>query len=300
MHIRNLTAVILIPLIVLVGTVPAHGFIGGAIQRAIMIANQLTMIANQGVSIATLNGQLTQLTDQFSHLKDQALGSVGAITQPFTDLASLPTALISTGMTWKNDFTGEARSLANAVEDMSRSGTSFTQSWRTKLQQADQVSEHDILALYTDLPPELSQQAAANYHNARERGNKRLVLNYALSDAAASSAAAIKSALESYEGLRNNTNKSDTALAQSQVAGMVTQGQLAASLAQLRAAQAAEDAAEALEAEKQRRERLGEWVEAQRRGAQTYRDRLAGIAALSDGGEGLRMRIHPLYGGESN
>ena len=34
--------------------------------------------------------QLTELAGQFSHLKEQALGTVGALTQPFTDLSSIP------------------------------------------------------------------------------------------------------------------------------------------------------------------------------------------------------------------
>ena len=48
---------------------------------------------------------ITELTDQFSHLKEQALGMVGALTQPFTDLSSIPTEFIGEGLSWKNDFT---------------------------------------------------------------------------------------------------------------------------------------------------------------------------------------------------
>ena len=45
-----------------------------------------------------------------------------------------------------------------------------------------------------------------------------------MSDAAANLMIAARDAIESYEGLRNNTNTSNTTLAQSQVAGTVTQG----------------------------------------------------------------------------
>ena len=69
----------------------------------------------------------------------------------------------------------------------------------------------------------------------RERGEQSTVLNYAVSDAAAETSAAIKSALDSYTGLRSNSNVSGTALGQAQVAGMVTQGQLTAAMAQLQA-----------------------------------------------------------------
>ena len=53
-----------------------------------------------------MDGQLTELGSQFSHLKEQALGTVGALTQPFTDLSSVPTEFIGAGLSWKNDFTG--------------------------------------------------------------------------------------------------------------------------------------------------------------------------------------------------
>ena len=83
MNIRNLTAVVLIPLIVLVSVTPAHAIFGSilaGIQRAQMIVNQGIQITNQVRQITTMGGQLTELKDQFRHLKDQALGSVGALT----------------------------------------------------------------------------------------------------------------------------------------------------------------------------------------------------------------------------
>ena len=174
-------------------------------------------------------------------------------------------------------------------------GTSFTGTWRTKLQQADTTSEQDVLTAYADLPVRLATQAAQNYRNQRQRGEKSTVLNYAVSDAAAEAVEAIKSALDSYDGLRTNANRSVTALGQAQVAGLVTQGQLTAAMAQLQAFQAAREAAEELETERRRRERLNAIVAARRQGRQMYNDRMAGITALSDGGASLRMRVHTLY-----
>ena len=52
-----------------------------------------------------------------------------------------------------------------------------------------------------------------------------------MSDAASNLMIAARDAVKSYEGLRNNTNTSNTALAQSQVAGTVTQGNLTAAMA---------------------------------------------------------------------
>ena len=76
-----------------------------------------------------------------------------------------------------------------------------------------------------------------------------------MSDTASNLMVAAKDAVESYKGLQNNTNVSNTALAQSQIAGTVTQGNLTAAMAQLMAYYAAKDAAEAYEAEINRRGR---------------------------------------------
>lgn len=293
MRIRTWLTLFFLPLFA-GGTAYAFFDISAPFQRALMIANQATLIANQVAQLATMNQQLGKLTEQFTHIKDSTLGQVGAITQPFTDLASVPSKLIGTGMAWKSDFSGAAGELATAVEQFS-DGTSITQAMRTRLQTADTTSEADVLATYANFPVELATRAAANYRNNRERGEQSTVLNYAVSDAAAETSAAIKSALDSYDGLRNNANKSDTALQQSQVAGMVTQGQLTAAMAQLQALQAAQVAAAELEAEARRREREAALMEATARGQQIFQERLDGITSRSDGGASLRMQVHPLY-----
>ena len=267
-------------------------------QRVMIIANQVTLIGNQVAQLATMGNQLTKLTEQFEHIKESTLGQVAAITQPFTDLASVPGQLIGTGMAWKSDFTGAAGDLATAVEDLSN-GTSITQAMRTRLQQADQTTEQDILTTYSTFPAELATRAAENYRINRERGEQSMVLNYAVSDAASEATAAIQSALDSYTGLRNNANKSDTALAQSQVAGMVTQGQLTAAMAQLQAFQAAQEAAEELETERRRRELVARQLADHQQGLAFHNERITAIAAQTDGGASLLMNIHPLYSANS-
>ena len=122
-----------------------------------------------------------------------------------------------------------------------------------------------------------------------------MVLNYAVSDAAAETSAAIKSALDSYNGLRSNSNVSGTALGQAQVAGMVTQGQLTAAMAQLQAFQAAQQAAEELEAERRRRERVAAQLADRQQGQIVFNERIAGISSRSDGGDSLKVQLHPMY-----
>ena len=298
---RILTAVVVIPLLIVLTTTPAYAIFGSilaGIQRAQMIINQGVQIYEAQIAKLTMDTQLTELTDQFSHLKDQALGSVGALTDPFTDLASVPTRFIGAGLSWKSDFTGVAAELASSVEQMGETGKSFTQSWRGRLTAADTVTESDILTLYDDYRPEIAAQAASGYLAAREESDKRLVLDHAMSDAAANLMVAARDAVESYEGLRNNTNTSNTALAQSQVAGTVTQGNLTAAMAQLMAFQAAKEAAEDYEREIARREALARWIETQRRAEITFAAQQAGLDARRDSmREGLLFRIHSAYGG---
>ena len=195
MKIRTWLTLLFLPLF---AASSAHAIFGipdvaALAQRVTIIANQATQIANQIAQLATMNGQLTKLTEQFEHIKESTLGQVGAITQPFVDLASVPGQLIGTGMSWKSDFTGAAGDLATAVEQLS-DGTSITQAMRTKLQDADTTTESDILSAYSDFPVELATIAAENYRIQRERGEQAMVLNYAVSDAAAETSAAIKSA----------------------------------------------------------------------------------------------------------
>ncbi len=135
---------------------PAHAIFGaitGALQRAQMIINQGIQIYEAQIAKLTMDGQLTELTSQFDHLKEQAMGSVGKITQPFTDLSSAPAKLIGNGISWKNEFTGVAEEFAGAIEQLGETGTSFTDSWRGRIQGSHTVSETDVLNLYTNSAP---------------------------------------------------------------------------------------------------------------------------------------------------
>ena len=298
---RILTAVVVAPLLIVLTTTPAYAIFGSilaGIQRAQMIANQGIQIYKDTMAKITFDGQLTQMTEQFSHLKEQALGSVGALTDPFTDLASVPTQFIGVGLSWKNDFTGIAQGVASSVENMGETGKSFRESWTQRLTEADTVTENDIISLYQDFRPEVAARASSRYLADREDGDKRLVLDHATSDVAANLMVAAKAAVESYEGLQNNTNTSNTALAQSQVAGTVTQGNLTAAMAQLMAFQAARVAAEDYEREIGRREALARWIETQRRAEIEFAAQQAGLDARRDTlREGLLFRIPAYYGG---
>ncbi len=279
---RILTAVFVIPLFIVLSTTPAYAILGSilaGIQRAQMIVNQGVQIYKDTMAKITFDGQLTEMIDQAQHLKEQALGAVGALTDPFTELASAPTQFIGIGLSWKNDFTGIAQDIASNVEHMGDSGKSFRESWSQRLTAADTVSETDILNLFQNTPPEIAARASRGFLAAREEGEKRLVLSHTMSDTASNLMIAAKDAVESYKGLQNNTNVSNTALAQSQIAGTVTQGNLTAAMAQLMAYYAAKEAAEAYEAEINRRGALTDRVALNQQGQLVYDAHIAGIVA---------------------
>ena len=148
---RIVSGLLLVPLTIVLTTTPAYAIFGSilaGIQRAQMIVNQGVQIYNDAMEKITFDDQLSALVSQFDHLKDQALGSVGALTDPFTDLSSVPTEFIGVGLSWKNDFTGVAGELADAVEQLGESGTSFTEAWSDRLTASNTISESDFLSLY--------------------------------------------------------------------------------------------------------------------------------------------------------
>ena len=303
MKLRILTAVITVPLFVVLTTTPAYAILGSilaGIQRAQMIVNQGVQIYKDTMAKITFDGQLTQMVDQAldlknqaEHLKDQALGSVGALTDPFTELASVPTKFIGMGLSWKNEFTGIPQRVVSNVENMGETGKSFRESWSQRLTDADTVTESDILSLYADYRPEIGANAANQFIAAREKSDKQLVLSHTMSDTASNLMIAAKDAVESYKGLRENTNISNTALAQSQIAGAVTQGNLTAAMTQLMAFETAKKAAEEYEREIARRQELAQWVQSQRTAENDFNASQAGIAARRDSmREGLLYRIH--------
>ena len=298
---RILTGAVVIPLFLVLSITPAHAILGSilaGIQRYQIIANQITQIYKDTMAKITFDGQLTEMIGQAAHLKEQALGTVGALTDPFTKLASVPTRFIGLGLSWKNDFTGIPRGIASSVENMGESGKSFRESWEQRLTDADTVSETDILNLFQDSSPEGAERASRAYLAAREGSDNRLVLDHATSTVATNLIVAAKDAVDSYERLRENINTSNTALAQSQVTGAVTQGHLTAAMAQLMAFQAAKEAAEGYESEITRREALAARVRKQQRADLTYNAHLAGIvASRARIRDGMLFSIPPLYGG---
>ena len=279
---KTLILLLSLSLIVTVSTTPTYaifGAIAGAIQRATIIANQVTQIGHQITSIGKFTDQLTQLRNQFEHMKDATLGEIGALQDSFSDLISTPANLVSEQIAWADDFRGEARRIVEGVEQMGRSGRSLRETWREALRNADQLTDGDLPHLLADQPPDVIAQAVADFQRQRQRADKRLVMEHTVADAAAHLSSAVGAAQDSLDRLRNDANKSQTALGQKQLAAGATQGELLAAIAQLLAYQGAREAAERYEDEIARRQWEAEWAGEMQRAKTSFAAHRAAIAA---------------------
>ena len=269
-----------------------------SIHYLVMIANQGTQISNQVQALTRMDSHIAQLTGQFEHLRDSALGQIGAIADPITDLIAVPTDLLNTARDWHADFTGPVADMVMAVTALS-GGTSFSESWRNVLQQADTVSAADIRTIYQS-GPHAADTAAATFERQRDYADRSVVLSHARADAAASLAATAAEVQGKIDTIAGENNVSDTALQQAVLAGNLSQGQLLAALAQMEAWDASAAAAEAYNAELMRREiearRLAERAALEAQWAQEQAALALGanerIEAMYGG-----YRLHPVFGG---
>ena len=264
----------------------------------VMIANQGTQISNQVQALTRMTRHINQLTGQFEHLKQSALGQIGAIASPITELIAVPTDLLHSARDWHSDFTGPVADMVTAVTALS-GGTSFSESWRDVLQQADTVSAADIRNIY-QRDSNAADAAVAAFERQRDYADRSVVLSHARADAAASLAATAAEVQDKIDTVAGENNVSDTALQQAILAGNLSQGQLLAALAQMEAWDASAAAAEAYNAEVVRREiearRLAERAALEAQWAEEQ-------AALALGaGERIESmyggyRLHPVFAG---
>ena len=179
--------------------------------------------------LSRLNEQVSKIREQYDHLKEQALGHVGALTSPLTDLAALPSQIVGDGLAWRDDFAGtDTAGLIDALDSFSTAGTPLTDYWRDRLNAAPATTEADVIAEYDTLPVSLADRAAENYRRQRNQGEQRTALGHAVNTAASDTTATVLSARDSYAALRGQTNTSGTALQQAQIAGLITSGEVSA------------------------------------------------------------------------
>ena len=274
-----------------------------AAQRAQMIANQLLQrlnermqITHQITQIKQFTQQLTKTREQITHMKEAALGQIGALEESFAELVAGPTDLVVEGMQWQTEFTGSARELVVAAKKLA-SGEPLRESWRKILNQY-RTNQEDISDLLGHLDPRVTARVSDHYRQDQEKADKRRVTTYLVDDSATALIETAVGAQESLQKLRSSTNVSDTALAQAQVAGLATQGELLSSMAQLMAFQAAREAARDYQDELKRRQQWKQWQQRQEAAKELFEKQQADIAASAEGlREGLVYRVPSAFGG---
>ena len=265
------------------------------LQRIVMMTNQVTVITNQLTQIRQFTDKLTEMRDQVQHLKEKALGNYHALTSPFAGLISAKTGLVGTGMSWVSDFQGTANQLANTYKQLS-DGVSVRGGWDGLLRTADTVTETGLVNIFANLPAGVGSRAGERFRRQRESADRRRVLDHALADASSTLIESLKDAQDALDRVRNQTEKSDTALAQANITAIATQGELMAALAQLQAYRSAREAGASYERELARRQELERWAGVLRQSEQDFRQARNEIAALPDtGGREVQFTIHPYY-----
>ena len=281
----------------LLWTTTAHALFGvpdfaALAQRVTIIANQGVQIAHSVTQISKITEQMTEIKNQYAHLKNEALGHVGALSDPFVTLAALPGRYVSDGLAWRTDYTGtNTAGLIDAFELFSDTGTPMTDYWRTRLDAAPDTTEAEVLAEYNTMPLSLADRAAANYRRQRDHGQQQTAQSQIVNTAASDATATVRSARDSYAALRAQTNQSGTALQQAQVTGTITAGEVSAAFLQLHAHEAARRAAEELAAEERRREREAARLDALRAAHADHNLRRGGIEQTRDGGDSLLFSL---------
>ncbi len=273
-----------------------------AAQRAQMIVNQILQrlnermqMANQVTQIKQFTEQLTKTREQIIHMKQAALGQIGALEESFAELVAGPTDLVVEAMQWQTEFTGSARELVGAAKRLA-SGRPLRESWRKILNQY-RTNREDIVELLSHLDPQVAAQVSDHYRQDQDRADNRRVTTYLVDDSATALIETAASAQESLQKLRSNSNVSDTALAQAQVTGLATQGELLSAMAQLMAFEAARGAARDYQDELKRRQQWKQWERRQEAGRLLFEKQQAVIAASADGlREGLVYRIPSHFG----
>ena len=273
-----------------------------AAQRAQMIVNQILQrlnermqITNQVTQIKRFTEQLTKTREQIIHMKQAALGQIGALEESFAELVARPTDLVVEAMQWQTEFTGSARELVGAAKRLA-SGQPLREGWRKILNQY-QTNQKDIVELLSHLDPQVAARVSDHYLQDQDRAENRRVTTYLVDDSATALIETAASAQESLQKLRSNSNVSDTALAQAQVTGLATQGELLSAMAQLMAFEAARGAARDYQDELKRRQQWKQWERRQAAAKVLFEKQQADIAASADGlREGLVYRIPSHFG----
>ncbi|MDE2757476.1 MAG: hypothetical protein OXI92_13110, partial [Acidobacteriota bacterium] len=170
--------------------------------------------------------------------------------------------------------------------------------WCCKILNKFKTNQYDFVVVFCHVYPQVAARVSEHYLQDQDRADNRRVTTYLVDDSATALIETAASAQESLQKLRSNSNVSDTALAQAQVTGLATQGELLSAMAQLMAFEAAQGAAQEYQDELKRRQQWKQWERRQEAEKVLFEKQQADIAASADGlREGLVYRIPSAFGG---
>ncbi len=269
------------------------------VNQILQRLNEKIQIANQATQIKQFTEQLTKMREQITHMKEATLGEIGALEESFSELIAAPTDLVLEAMQWQTEFSGSARDLVRAAQELAALKP-FRENWRKILNQY-QTNKQDIVKLLSHLDPKVTAQVSENHRRDQEEADRERVTTYLVDDSATALIRATANAQNSLQKLRSNTNHSDTALAQAQVTGLATQGEVLSAMAQLMAFQAAQSAAKDYDDEIERRKQWKKWERQQAASKELFEKHQAGIAASANSlREGLAYQVPSAFGGTPN
>ena len=298
-------------LLTLTSAVPASAFLEGILlwvmKRTWIQPNQDAQIANQILELQQMVSQLQTARDQLRFVEDSAQGLVGAINVQMRDLIAGPLGFYDGVATWKDDFTGQAGDIAEAIQALS-TGVSFRESWQTALDDARTVTAATVRDSYADRPADVGQAAVVAWQDRETQADARLVRSHTQADAGAAAQETAAGATAALHGLADQIdaidpitgtpNRSASALQEAEALGSLTQVDLLLARAQALAVQSAADTAEQYEAERARLQRDAEFIADRIAAAAALQTQLQAIEAQrANRQRGLELRLHPMYGG---
>ena len=298
-------------LLTLTSAVPASAFLEGIVlwvmERSWIRPNQDAQIANQVLELREMVSQLQTARNQLQFVQDSAQGLAGAINDSMRDLIAEPLGFYDGVATWKDDFTGQAADIAEAIQALS-TGVSFRDTWQTALDDARTVTAATVRAGYAARPPDVAQAAVAAWQDREAQADDRLARSHTQADAGAAAQATAAGATAALHGLADQIdeidpiagipNRSASALQEADALGSLTQVDLLIASAHTLAVQSAAVTADQYEAERARLQRDADFIAERRAAAAALQTHLQAIEAQrANRQRGLELRLHPMYGG---
>ena len=210
----------LLPLLLVAG-IPAAGLIiippASEPTQLLNVAENAVIAVETAATVVETANTVLELKDQIEQDLDKAMGKIAALTEAFEDLSSDPMSLLENaqGLSWAGDFSGGARQLLNAAAEMQDdTGNSLLTHVRAELAAADTVSRTRYVRTY-DAHPDASEI----WTERREQADRQLVADFLVLDSAERVLELVGKTSESVERSRQQTELSDTALAQEAARG---------------------------------------------------------------------------------